>query len=593
MAYQPEKFTVMGENDKPFSPGSQAAVDLLESITPADKAQAVPYVMMWEVNPSTGQAMHANTDGSPKRPISVVYVEPPKFGSHSINPDATFRERPPVSLERISVKTQNPRGTILYSVIELAFTVHKPDIVFEEHINEDGSHVGDTDSWSSLITPGQSFALEYGWSSSIAVKNGILNGDGYSNKQTGVIIPGRRQIRFVVTNYKFAIQRDMSIKFTVKAFEMGEFNLRQAFIVPPPQKEGAPDHSALVKKNAELDPYANDRNGLDLLLKKFQDRVEGSSAVENSQKKGGKSVPFGLIFDVIFAEQIETAFKDVGFQLGGIFIGRFNSRAGKPALKYSAGADINDQPISDFMIPLSDVTKIFKDLMATGTRLTVYNFIEPFIKLFSEPSIWDRSGEADSTSNTIPNIAIRSITRKMRDGKTEVFFYVFDMNREFTKFAPDDSKKLPRQATSRDDVRKMVTGAGIPFISMRRANSFIETSEFDAQQDEQMAGIFINRYHGDRHVNREQKVSSPDVAGKENRAPAAQQIFSPVLRGTLGLLGNFVFDAFNLAWIDFGIKRWDGPFNIYELEDVIERGSFMTRVSVYSAGTDPLGTQGR
>lgn len=593
MAYQPEKFTVMGVNDKPFSPGSQAAVDLLESITPADKAQAVPYVMMWEINPSTGKAMHPNSDGSPKRPISVVYVEPPKFGSHSINPDATFRERPPVSLERVSIKTQNPRGTILYSVIELSFTVHKPDIVFEEHINEDGSHVGDGDSWSSLVTPGQSFALEYGWSASTAVKNGILNGDGYSNKQTGVIIPGRRQIRFVVTNYKFAIQRDLSIKFTVKAFEMGEFNLRQAFIVPPEQKEGQADHSALVKKNDELDPYANDRNGLQLLLKKFQDRVEGSSTVVNSPKTGGKSVPFGLVFDVIFAEQIEAAFKDVGFQLGGIFVGRFNTRAGKPALKYSAGADVNDQPIADFMIPLSDVTKVFKDLLATGTRLTVYNFIEPFLKLFSEPSIWDRAGEANSTSNTIPNIAMRSITRKMRDGKTEVFFYIFDMNREFTKFTPDDAKKLPRQASSRDDIRKIVTGAGVPFISLTRANSFIDSCEFDAQQDEQMAGIFINRYFGDKHINREQKVSSPDVAGKENRAPAAQQIFSPVLRGTLGLLGNFVFDAFNLAWIDFGVKRWDGPFNIYELEDVIERGSFMTRVSVYSAGTDPLGTQGR
>lgn len=588
MGYEPEKFSVMGENDKPFFPGSQAAIDMLESITPADKAQAVPYVLLWEIDTTTGKAMHANSDGTPKRPISVIYTEPPKFGARLDNPDERFRERPPVSLERIAIKTQNPRGTILYSELDLSFIVHKPDIVFDEHIREDGSHVGEGDSWSSFVTPGQAFALEYGWSASNGVKNGILNGDGYSDKTKGVLIPGRKQIRFVVTRYKFDIQQDMSIKFMIHAFEMGEFNLRQAFLAPA--EDDGKDHTPRTKK--PVDPYADDRRGLQLLLKKFQDRVAGSSKVEKSQKKGGVQVPFGLLFDVIFAEQIEKAFKDLGFTLGGLFMGRFNTRAGKPAPKYSSGSSVSNQPISDFSFPLDDIEKIFRDLMSQGTRLTVYNFIEPFLRLFSNTSMWDELG-IDPMSVTRPQIAIKSSSRKTRDGKIEVFFYIFDMNREFTKFTPDDSKKLPRQAASRADVRKIVTEAGVPFISFVKANSFVIQPTFETIQDEQMGSIFINRYFGDKHVNRDQKVNSPDVAGKENRAPAAQQIYSPVLKGKIAMLGNFVLDTFNLVWLDFGIKRWDGPFNVYEMENIIERGAFTTTISVFSAGTDPLNSQGR
>ena len=108
-----------------------------------------------------------------------------------------------------------------------------------------------------------------------------------------------------------------------------------------------------------------------------------------------------------------------------------------------------------------------------------------------------------------------------------------------------------------------------------------------------MAGIFMRRYFGDSHVNRNEKTASPDVVGKASRAPAAQQIYSPVMRGSITTIGNFILDAFNLVWLDFGVKRWDGPFTVYEMEDVIERGLFTTTYSVFSPGTDPLGTQGR
>jgi hypothetical protein len=108
-----------------------------------------------------------------------------------------------------------------------------------------------------------------------------------------------------------------------------------------------------------------------------------------------------------------------------------------------------------------------------------------------------------------------------------------------------------------------------------------------------MAGIFQRRYFGDKSLNRDQKVNQPSAAQKENRSPAVQQIYSPVIQGTITMLGNFVFDTFGLIWLDFGVARWDGPFQLDSREDVIERGVFTTTMKIHSTGTDPLGTKSR
>lgn len=590
MAYDPERFSILGDDTRPFARGSQDAIELLESITPAQKAQSVPVAVLWEIDPRTGAAMHANPDGSPSRPLSVIAVEPPKFGAR-VSDEFRFRERPPASIERIEIKSVNPRGTILYRTLDIHMVVHRPEIVFDEHVREDGSHVGDADQWSSLLTPGQAFALEYGWSASVGVKNGIINGDGFSDKSRGIAVPGRKQIRFVVTTYSFTTMSDNQTKLVIKAFELSELNLRQAYLAVPPDDSPSGDAAIrTVHTNSDVDPYANDQTALKKLLKKMQDKVSGGK-VQKSQAKGGVMVPFGLLFDVVFADVIEKSLKDVGYEVAGLYVGKFNGRTGRPVPLYNGGASCADQPISDFLIPLDSIEKIFRDLLRLGTRLTVYNFLEPFLHFFSNPTIWDRQENPNPSTTTIPQVVLNTTTRRTRNGKSEISFYVFDTNREFTKFTPDDSQKLPRKARSKKDVRDIVVGKGIPFVSLLKGNSYVEDATFDAIQDEQMAGIFIRRYFSDKDMSRAGQVENPSVSAKENRAPAAQQIFSPVLKGKVVMLGNFVLDVFNLIWIDFGIPRWDGPFNVLESVDVIERGKFQTIISVFSAGTDPLGTK--
>jgi hypothetical protein len=598
MSYKPQKFAVLSNsappsNDgdtsgKPFYACSQKAIELLEGITPAEKAQAVPYVTMWEIDPSTGKAMHANSDGSPRHPLNMTWVEPPKFGRSLSSANERFRDRPPVSLEKISVKVANPRGIILYRTLEITFVVHRPDVVFDQHIRSDGSHVGDEDSWSSLITPGQAFALEYGWSASTGVSNGLLNGEGFVDRSKGIAVQGREQVRFYVTSYKFNLQTDSQIRFAIQAYELGESGLRQAFLVRDPN---ATTTITKAGKLVEIDPYADGGSPVKALLNKFHDEVSSSGKL--SKKKGVVDIPFGMVIDVIFADAIKDSFTSLGFDFKEMFVGCLNGRAGKPAPKYSAGADVSNKPISDFTFPLDDVEKVFRDLMKAGSRLTVYNFIEPFLRLFSKEYVWDRKGEDNNSNRSIPELIMKSVSRRNRSGKMEVYYYIFDTKSEFVKFSPDDAQKLPSEIVSRNDIKKAVNDKGVPFVSLVKGNSFVQDTSFEVIQDEQMAGIFMRRYFGDKSVNRSEKVTSPDAAWKEDRAPAVQQIFSPTIQGQIITIGNFVLDTFGLIWLDFGISRWDGPFTLYEKEDVIQRGSFVTNYKVFSSCTDPLGTKSR
>jgi len=582
MPYEnPEHFQVQGKDDKPFALVSQAAVELLEGILPAEKAQSVPYILIWQIDPSTGKAKNSPlSNGYSEFPLSLAYVEPPKFGAQ-VGAEFRFRERPPVSLERISIKSQNPRGLIMYRLVELNFTVHRPDVVFGEPA------VDGHDAWSSLVNLGTVHALEYGWSSSQGVKNGILNGEGFSDPNKDVAITGRQQVRFVVTSYTFTIQPDNQIKFVIKGFEDGEFNLRQAEIAKNPATDAQKKESGKIKIKEKTDPNSYDGKPIKDLIKKLQDDVAGNAT--NDRKKGGKVVFFGKLFDVVFAKKIEEAYKELGYELEGIFMGRFNGRCGTPAPKYGS-TSMKDAPISDFTFPLDDIEKHFRELIKAGAQLTLHNFINSFLRLFEQQHVWDRKDGKNDKDTTVPQIHMRSIQRRDRGGKLKVSFHIFDATREFTKFTKDDSQKLPKENQTRANIKKIVQDKGIPFVSLVRANSFVKDCNFDTVMDEQQAGILMRRALTESST-RQAKVENADLASKENRLVGAVQLFSPVINGNITMIGNFVFDVFALIWIEFGVRQWDGPFNIAEKEDLITRGDFTTTLKLYSAGTDPLGTK--
>src|SRR5207245_522529 len=114
----------------------------------------------------------------------------------------------------------------------------------------------DEDTWSTMIIPGSTHVLEYGWRASNGVKNGLLNGLGFDQDRPLKTVPAISQLRFTVTNYNFRIMIDGQIQVNVHAFEDQEFNMRQAFLgtVFPEDPKSKPVGKYTIKKKLPEDP---------------------------------------------------------------------------------------------------------------------------------------------------------------------------------------------------------------------------------------------------------------------------------------------------------------------------------------------------
>ena len=571
-------------SDSPFLKITQDSIMILEGITAAEKAQAVPYLKIWQIDPTTGKPAFPNSSdpNSPAYPFSTVFVEPPRFGSQiqNVQDGPEFRERPPVSLQRIVVKTDIPKGRIQYSRISLSFVVHRPDVIFSDK-------VPDRDAWSQILAPGAVFAMRYGWTASSGVKNNLLNGSDF--KDGIVTVPSFRDIRFQVTNFNFSITPDLQFEFHVEAMESGHLHVRRTLVSASTDD----DVKKVLKKTADkfaspttvsYDPYSDANRKLNF---EIQNKVKAFLKKAQKNKKGAASmVGFKSIVESLFKDSIEASYRSGGY--GGnvqIIIGKFNGRAGFTSDTFG-GVDQSDQLISSFLFPYKAVEDLCSHILKDGQDMTVYNFMNQFLRMFNTPASWS----SKQKDNKIPEITIKEVLSKAGD----VDFYIFDAKRELIVFDKNEEENtLKNSKKTRDDVKKALKNLNIPMVSLLKGNSYIQDAKFGVQLDDKMKSIFVRRYFNDSKANFD-ITKHPDLADKlETGVDPREIMYSSAITGDLTMIGNFAFDTFGMVWLDFNVKRFDGPFFIMSREDVIERGNFSTKVHLYSAGVDILGTQGR
>ncbi len=579
---------LVGEDDRAFVPFSQTAIEHLENITAAEKAQAVPYVRIWQVDPGTGEPINANPDApsEPIAPLNIQLAGPARFGS---SVDEHYRDRPPVSLERISIKTQAPRGIITYQTIEISFVVHRPDVIFNSP--EPG-----VDNWSSMITPGMVHCMEYGWSASSGVRNGILNGEGFADLESKpvTVIPGRKRIRFVVTNYSFKIMPDGQISISISAMQEGDFNLRQAVVGSNQVREMAKETKTIrvgpfggVATVPKYDPQELYDEVGRKVVKALQDRLK--SLTGNKTKGNDVLIKFSTFADVVLAPTIEQALNDIGFSKVKLVMGDFNKRVGRPSPKYRLNYTGDSAWIGDFEMPMRDIEKIFNDVVKEGSQITLYNFVNIFLSIFQQGNTWDRkNAKRDAGGMHMSCLPLVMVRTMMNPTLKTAVFYIVDVEREFTKFS--DNERKPEVARSRSDVNDILRNKGIPVISFRKGNSYIQDASFEVVADDAIKSIFMRRYLDPARAG----VIDTSVKQKAGTAVDPREVmYSSAINGEVTVLGSFIFDLFGLLWLDFGITKWDGPFVVKEREDVIDRTGFSVRLSLVAEGSDPLGTQGR
>lgn len=590
------KFQQLAVDSTPFLPRNQDAFDLLGSITSVDKAASVPYIKIWRVkNDGSPYSPDRNDPTRPARTISMLTMEPPTFGSSA----AVFGERPPVSLERVSVKNNfQLGGPILYRELTFEFVVHRPQLVFDES-NDDYAQ------WSAIILPGAMFALRYGWAG--ASGNDIMNGSGLADANNAV--EGQKTVLFVVTRYNFTINADGSINFTVYAHENSDNILNHVSMgdmdyFSSPNTDSQADVATYFPGTGAGIKEFDTQTGT-TLIKKLQQDFDGLDW--QSTKKHGRWVKLQEILDKVFAPLMDRSLRAVGYSDVQLFVGTFNGKLG--LAKEECGGDLHGKSIGEFQVPERWLKDTLGKMRSLGAQMNLLNFFQQLLSYVMSHDNWrqglteaekeqaQRASDGNKKQQAIeemkilnsrqspPELKVRT-SSTTKDGKQTAYLYLYDMKTSFVSI--DFSDRLdPR--TTRDQIVQKLKKYSIPLVTFRHGLSYIETATFQAEQDAQVQAVLITRAVD---PSRYQVANVTHAARVADTVDPRKLLFSSAITGKIAMLGNFVFETFQMVWLEFGVRRWDGTFFVFEKEDTIDRSTFTSSITLRSTGDDPLNTQG-
>lgn len=515
----------------PFNKISLDVIREFESITPTQRALAVPRVLIWRASPSFERL---------GAPLTLTTSAPPSFGQ-----SGRFPERPDVSLERLSVTVRNPISHIGFREINLSFVVHRPEALEAED-----------EGWGSLFVLGRFHLLEYGWSAPPRA-GPLLDGSGVSSREGSV--PGSALVLFQVTDYKFTINPDNSMRFDVKGMDQGDLLLRKSFLFPTDDVDpNNPAPNAVVGERLY--------EGLSSLSPLF----EKLPTVRGAGRRPQKLIRFGDILDTLISPSLLRASPGAT-----IHTWDFNPSAGGPSQKF-APAGSPPKNISEFAFPADFVQRALTDIQSNGRQMTITNVLRMFLTEMSLGSSWIPPNDDPRTPEVLGRLL-------RRDNRIEL--HIFDLRREVARLGLSDFN-----GRTRADVRKYVEDRGVPYVRLMTGLSYIETVSFDIVQDQLLAANLI---HKALAVDDRKEVTSEPRLKNSRMEPINPAVYSPVLLGDIQMMGNFAFDVQSLIWLDFGVSRWDGPFTVQQREDILTLGSFTTRIRVQQEGSDPLGTRRR
>lgn len=119
----------------------QEFIDQLNSITPLELGQSVPYVRL-EIMDLKGKVLDDLNLSFFHQPINI----------NKISEQERYTDRPLMSLKDLDITTDNASGHIFYTRVNFTLKIHKPDLLSSQTL------IG-------LLFPGVPLQLTYGWNS--------------------------------------------------------------------------------------------------------------------------------------------------------------------------------------------------------------------------------------------------------------------------------------------------------------------------------------------------------------------------------------------------------------------------------------------
>lgn len=557
---------------EPFRTLATDGVAALYKITAEEKARAVPFLNLFEVDFRTNKKIG--------EPLSFQFRQPADFGKSLGN--VRYGERPAVSFESVSIKTVNPTGLILFREIQMSITVHRPDVLFDS-----GGPAART--MGALITSGRTFVMTYGWQGG----SGAILQTGHNKAETVEIkdpndpektkkktdwtlqFPARRSIRFSVVNYTFKVNRDNSISFSVFGMEDGELFTRNAIFL---DQDGM-ENQTLEKRREAL----RVRVGQMAILK----QVDVSEGTGSNDMEPRFFVTLKDLFDIFVARPLERSYNQLGITDVDLNLGVFNGKCMQAAeryggLKHAAG------PIGGFLIPVDRVDEII-NMILTHEQVTVYNVMLHVMDIIHDPKTWSRKDTPPDALVSQPQMVIRT---QYDVNKKKASVWVIDLKRYVTQLNGGSLSEHDlhlKKAEFTKQLDRFLAQGKLAKIVLGRGESFIEDASFDVTNDELMKSIQAKK----SLLMSRDAIAAGDPRKVEELAniASAQFLYRSAVRGRITMLGNFVFDALGEFWIDFGVRFWDGIFWIREKTDTVTSSGFTSTVDVIAEGSNPLGVK--
>ena len=554
-----------GPDINPFSAGAREGIKLLESVTPAQLASAVPRIVIRKIDFRTGRPVED------VRPLMFDLVQTPQFSAmgddqvFGVEGDR-FLERALVSLQSLDVKSELQYGVDALRQVNLKFTVHHPAIVF------------DRDSkvpWREILEEGKSFSLEYGWVADPTVcPNELFNGFGHMTDQ-GIVIRSTQTVLLIVARWTADVRQTGEVDINIEAYENGDIALRETRFA---------DVAGAVLNLPEADGgKITDDDAARALFNRLKN-VTPQVLIGR-----GKFYRLGDVLDELAAPMLEASVRQFGYRGNPpirMSLANFNAKAGRQSEAWGGRHMGGVTSIADFLVPTDRLIEELSKHLAHGRAMLLRNFLNYLFKFVNSDEAW----AVTRGEQLRPNIGVNYDTIETETGMS-LIMTVLDRNA-----VSDNVKKLSRLPLDRQtkaEVLRALDDADVPVLEFARAGSVILDATFQMQPDPLFQAIQMETAEQGRK-DRVQKTKMPDVESRAGQARPRDIVPISSLQGDVTMLGNFVLGPFDRIWVEFfGSSQISGIFNVLEKTDHIEAGKFTSTFHLISESMDPLNTRKR
>lgn len=586
---------------KTFVRASIAGLELLQSATAADIAGCVPFINITQIHPDTGEVVNENIMKE------IVGVSPftDKVGH-------LFPERPNVSLQSLTVKTEQMQSAHTRLLVNIEFVVNRPNVVFSSD---------EYNAWRELLVEGNMFVLEYGWRSNTKmVKNEMLNGIGYYDRDSGMTVQSKTSLLIGLIKYTVNLEVNGTLRFSFEMASMGNTGMRHVSLfdeltnelsindaVGPILKmkklgadlldsiDDAASKKKRIAKKQQSSVQLNDKLAKKVkeeyskaLIKKFENALQ-SRVISIDQKYGfvkdkRRFVRFGDIMDDLVAPILERMATRIGYKRIDLFFGNFNERCGTTSDNYGS-EKMSGKSIGDFPIPVDKLKEAMSKTALKGREMRVESLVETLISIMRQQGCW----KADAVR--VPSLFTTS--RDIPEDGRNVFVYAIIDGHDGSAIIESQGEEIASEDVTKEIVFNKLKEKGIPIIELGRVDSIFKSFDFTINPDQLQVKVFADRSLTHRK-DQLQMVDQPDpqsLAGRSNRNAL---IPLSVLNGSIEMLGNFIFQTFSYVWVEFyGAHTITGIYNVKGRTDTIEAGNFSTTIELFSEGIDPFNTRNR